>query len=100
LQAQCFFFSAVYLMHTFRPFAAWPLFLQAMACCQAFQCCSQESTELFPAGFVEDGAGWRSEESMYWTCFKSEMYVRYFPRVSNLVSIELTLRVREQRASI
>jgi hypothetical protein len=78
LEAQCFFFSGVYLAHSFRPFAAWPLFLQAIACCQVFQCFSRESVEpSFPLHtFGEDGAGWRSEESMYWTCFKSELYVK------------------------
>lgn len=77
LEAQCFFFSAVYLMHTFRPFSAWPLFLQAIACCQNFQCFSKSSSEVsFPQhAFSEDGPGWRSEESVYWTCFKSELYV-------------------------
>ena len=80
LEAQCFFFSGVYLMHNFRPFAAWPLFLQAIACCQSFQCFSKESSELeFPQEpSVDGGAGWRSEESMYWTCFKSELYVKSF----------------------
>jgi hypothetical protein len=79
LEAQCFFFSAVYLMHTFRPFSAWPLFLQAIACCQMFQCFSKSNeVSLFPPqDFLEDGAGWRSEESMYWTCFKSELYVTH-----------------------
>jgi hypothetical protein len=76
LEAQCFFFSAVYLMHTFRPFSAWPLFLQALACCQKFQCFSKSSAEIMspPHQFLEDGSGWRSEESVYWTCFKSELY--------------------------
>ena len=76
LEAQCFFFSAVYLMHTFRPFSAWPLFLQAFACCQKFQCFSKSSAEVMfpPHEFLEDGPGWRSEESVYWTCFKSELY--------------------------
>jgi hypothetical protein len=77
LEAQCFFFSAVYLMHTFRPFSAWPLFLQALACCQTFHCFSELSAEVLfpPHQFLEDGPGWRSEESVYWTCFKSELYV-------------------------
>lgn len=76
LEAQCFFFSGVYLMHTFRPFSAWPLFLQALACCQTFLCFSKLSAEVSfpPHEFLEDGAGWRSEESVYWTCFKSELY--------------------------
>jgi hypothetical protein len=76
LEAQCFFFSAVYLMHTFRPFSAWPLFLQALACCQTFLCFSKLSAEVVfpPQEFLEDGPGWRSEESVYWTCFKSELY--------------------------
>jgi hypothetical protein len=76
LEAQCFFFSAVYLMHTFRPFSAWPLFLQALACCQKFQSFSKSSAEVMfpPHEFLKDGPGWRSEESVYWTCFKSELY--------------------------
>jgi len=63
-------------MHTFRPFSAWPLFLQALACCQKFQCFSKSSAEVMfpPHEFLEDGPGWRSEESVYWTCFKSELY--------------------------
>lgn len=79
LEAQCFFFSAVYLMHTFRPFSAWPLFLQALACCQTFQRFSKSSAELLflAPEILEDGHGWRSEESIYWTCFKSELYAMH-----------------------
>jgi hypothetical protein len=99
LEAQCFFFSAVYLMHTFRPFSAWPLFLQAIACCQMFQCFS-ESDEEFPfttRASLNDGTGWRSEESMYWTCFKSELYVTHLTVTQSIVSLITLLVDREIR---
>ena len=75
LEAQCFFFSAVYIMHTFRPFSALPLFLQALACCQTFKCLSDSSAKVSSISHDSsmDGQVWRSEESMYWTCFKSEL---------------------------
>lgn len=75
LSAQCFLFSGVYLMHTMRPFQAWALFVQALACCQKFDFYAGS----FGAPDVQEVVGsetpWRSEESMYWTCFKSELSV-------------------------
>lgn len=36
LEAQCFFLSGVYAMSTFQPETAWRFFLQSLACCQGF----------------------------------------------------------------
>ncbi len=92
LEAQCFFYSGVYLMHTFRPFAAWGLFVQAVACCQTFECFSTETRELSQPvqSNTDDEAGWLSEESMYWTCFKSELYVMSLSLHPEIVSTKLT----------
>src|SRR2546423_4859298 len=38
LEAQCFFYSGVYLMSQLQPVKAWRLFTQALACCQEFSC--------------------------------------------------------------
>jgi hypothetical protein len=74
IEAQCLFFSGVYLMHCFRPFAAWQLFLQALACCQSFPCNSNKQESPLSGNIFEaEESGWRSEEGMYWTCFKTEL---------------------------
>ena len=67
IDAQCFFLAGVYLMTTLRPVEAWRMFVQALACCQGFS---------INPNVEGDG----SEESnpkrrIYWTCFKSELYV-------------------------
>jgi len=67
VEAQCFFLAGVYLMATLRPLEAWKMFVQALTCCQAFV--SEQATD--------DGreSEQRLQESIYWTCFKSELYV-------------------------
>ncbi|KAH8738478.1 hypothetical protein BGZ61DRAFT_545000, partial [Ilyonectria robusta] len=52
IKAQIFFLAGVYLMTTIRPFEAWRMFIQALACCQTLQ------------------------PPIYWTCFKSELELR------------------------
>ena len=66
LEAQCFFLAGVYLMATLRPMEAWKMFVQALACCQAFYT-EKESPEADREGEQ------RLRESIYWTCFKSEL---------------------------
>lgn len=66
LEAQCFFLAGVYLMATLRPLEAWKMFVQALACCQAFY-----TTKSSPRGDQEGEQ--RLRESIYWTCFKSEL---------------------------
>lgn len=68
IDAQCFFLAGVYLMTTLRPAEAWRMFVQALACCQAFAT-NQQHTE---DGHSGDGSN--SERRIYWTCFKSELY--------------------------
>lgn len=66
VEAQCFFLAGVYLMATLRPLEAWKMFVQALTCCQAF---TPEHREPGEARDREE----RLQESIYWTCFKSEL---------------------------
>lgn len=63
VEAQIFFLSGVYLMTTMRPFEAWRMFLQALACCQGF---------VTSSGVAQDKAS-ELHDSIYWTAFKSEL---------------------------
>ena len=68
MEAQCFFLAGVYLMSILRPIEAWRMFVQAMACCQGFH------TSMTAHGTqIEDEQ--KLQNSIYWTCFKSELYV-------------------------
>lgn len=73
IDAQCFFLAGVYLMTTLRPVEAWRMFVQALACCQGF---SMDQGN--------DASGLEAESNpkrrIYWTCFKSELYVCCCPR--------------------
>lgn len=69
IEAQCFFLSGVYLMTTMRPLAAWRMFVQALTCCQV----------LLSGVDKTGGAEQRQiglQQSLYWTCFKSELELR------------------------
>ena len=66
VEAQCFFLAGVYLMATLRPLEAWKMFVQALTCCQAF------TPEHMSPGEARDREE-RLQESIYWTCFKSEL---------------------------
>lgn len=70
VQAKCMFYSGVYLMSTLQPFEAWRMFLQALAACQGFRLLS--SSEAQPQTPYRD----HNEESLYWSCWKSEREVR------------------------
>jgi hypothetical protein len=75
LEAQCFFFSGVYLMCVFQPVHAWRLFVQALACCQEFDFAAQ-SFEVSLNTTSRASKGPPEEESVYWTCWKSELELR------------------------
>ena len=60
-QAQCALFAGIFLMSIVRPVDAWRMFLQGLATCQSFR---QDS----------NGA---EEESIYWSCWKSEQALRW-----------------------
>lgn len=63
MEAQIFFLAGVYLMTTLRPFEAWRMFIQALACCQTLHPSSGDSQQDVSPVY----------RSIYWTCFKSEL---------------------------
>lgn len=69
VEAQCFFLAGVYLMATIRPLEGWKMFVQALASCQAFY----GGVAMTAA---ENNREKRLHESIYWTCFKSELEAR------------------------
>jgi len=75
LEAQCFFFSGVYLMSALQPIHAWRNFIQALACCQEFEFAKQS---LLPESnsMLGSSGGPTAEECVYWTCWKSELELR------------------------
>ncbi|KAH6684800.1 hypothetical protein B0J14DRAFT_527760 [Halenospora varia] len=75
IEAQCFFFSGVYLMSALQPIHAWRHFVQALACCQEFDFAMQ-SLSLERKTISESSSGPPAEESVYWTCWKSEIELR------------------------
>ena len=75
LEAQCFFYSGVYLMSKLQPLGAWRLFCQALACCQDFTCAEpayQDTLARVPSARQRLPA----EECVYWSCWKSELELR------------------------
>ncbi|KAH8693734.1 hypothetical protein BGW36DRAFT_383597 [Talaromyces proteolyticus] len=75
LEAQCFFYSGVYLMTIQQPMDAWKHFVQAAAISQGFDFPKKP----FMAELLTDEDLRReraAQESIYWTCFKSELEVR------------------------
>jgi hypothetical protein len=75
LEAQCFFYSGVYLMSKLQPIKAWRLFTQALACCQEFSC-ANSSYAGSSGGVSSVGRGLPEEECVYWSCWKSEIELR------------------------
>ena len=83
IEAQCFFLAGVYLMTCIRPLEAWKMFVQALACCQSFY-----SGKSLPSAESEPDR--RLKESIYWTCFKSELELRLELNVSESSVWDLT----------
>ncbi|KAL1965915.1 hypothetical protein VTN77DRAFT_5048 [Rasamsonia byssochlamydoides] len=75
LEAQCFFYSGVYLMTIQQPMDAWRHFVQAAAISQGFDFPRKPLSPEIMAN-AEARRERASQESMYWTCFKSELEVR------------------------
>lgn len=69
VQAKFLFYSGIYLMCLLQPFDAWRRFLEALAVCQALP---SLSTGRLDSPSERDG----HEESLYWSCWKSEREVR------------------------
>lgn len=78
LEAQCLFFAGVYEMCIFRPFDAWRLFSQSLACCQNFTFLkiSNPSTDTSPSLMTLDDSLQVAEQSVYWSAWKSESELR------------------------
>ncbi|OBT86994.1 hypothetical protein VE02_04598 [Pseudogymnoascus sp. 03VT05] len=75
LGAQCYFYSAVYLMYTFAPLQAWNHFCQASTFYQlSFRKISKVSETPRLDGLSLTHR--RLEQSLYWSCFKSECEIR------------------------
>lgn len=74
LQAQCLFYSGVYLATTMRLDAAWSFFLQSKAACQNFRCLSGTASQIEDQGSNPGNQdSLLAEECTYWTCLKSEL---------------------------
>ena len=83
IEAQCFFLAGVYLMACIKPLEAWKMFVQALACCQSFYSGKSQAN-------LESEPDRRLEESIYWTCFKSELELRLELNVSESSVWDLT----------
>lgn len=84
LGAQCYFFAGVYLMYTLRPLVSWQYFIQASHLYQLYMKTthglaadiSQLGQLPIQHSNMPDGKQRRLEESLYWSCFKSESEFR------------------------
>ncbi|KID76212.1 hypothetical protein MBR_04147, partial [Metarhizium brunneum ARSEF 3297] len=84
LGAQCHFFAGVYLMYTLRPMLSWHYFLHASIFCQMYlkmtHGLSGNFTEVLGDSYQRstsnDRKSRRLEQSLYWSCFKSECEFR------------------------
>ncbi|KAK2593048.1 hypothetical protein QQS21_009256 [Conoideocrella luteorostrata] len=84
LGAQCHFFAGVYLMYTLRPMLSWHYFVHASIFCQMYlkmtHGLSGNFTEVLEAPLQRststDRKSRRLEQSLYWSCFKSECEFR------------------------
>lgn len=77
LEAQCHFYSGVYLMIQLKPLQAWQRFNQGLACCQQFTCANiaYQSLSRSPS---PTRLTLPAQESVYWSCWKSEREVRIY----------------------
>ncbi|VUC27016.1 unnamed protein product [Clonostachys rosea] len=80
--AQTFFLSGVFLMSILRPSDAWRMFVQSLAACQTLD---------WSEGGTDD-SGTTAEESLYWSCWKSEQEVRWELGISRFGRIEPPLQ--------
>ncbi|KAH7361566.1 hypothetical protein B0T11DRAFT_227288 [Plectosphaerella cucumerina] len=73
VEAQCALFTGVFLMSILRPADAWRMFLHGLAICQSFPSIRN------PVSFADEArrtADVVAEESIHWSCWKSEHEVR------------------------
>lgn len=69
-QALCHFYSGMFMMVSLRPFDAWRQFLQGLATCQRFTSHRQRPRD-HPTSQSQ------AEQSIYWSCWKSERELRF-----------------------
>ncbi|KAL3442842.1 hypothetical protein BJX65DRAFT_286166 [Aspergillus insuetus] len=78
--AQCHFFAGVYLMYTFRPLSAWNHFSQASTFyrlrLRLIEGLNMDDISAHEAESQQDSVARRLEQSLYWSCFKSEVEIR------------------------
>jgi len=75
LEAQCFFYCGVYQMTKLQPLRAWRFFVQALACCQEFECAKPAYAASETRVFTPQ-QGLPAEDCIYWSCWKSELELR------------------------
>lgn len=73
VEAQCAFLTGVFLMSVLRPADAWRMFLHGLAICQSFPSIRNPSSF---ADAARRTAQVVAEESIHWSCWKSEHEVR------------------------
>ncbi|KAH7143470.1 hypothetical protein EDB81DRAFT_869328 [Dactylonectria macrodidyma] len=73
VQAQCAFLSGVLLMSLLRPIEAWTTFVHGLAICQTLPSIRQRQPEMDQ----RTSAQFVAEQSVYWSCWKSEQELRF-----------------------
>ncbi|KAL2836418.1 hypothetical protein BJY01DRAFT_258680 [Aspergillus pseudoustus] len=73
LEAQCFFYSGVYLMAIFQPLRAWRCFVQTAAMAETLIFSSGATPTTTGGNFISD---LRYLETTHWACLKSEIELR------------------------
>ncbi|KAJ5244451.1 hypothetical protein N7489_004547 [Penicillium chrysogenum] len=75
--AQCHFFAGVFLMYTFRPLSAWNHFYQASTFYRLrLRLVDGLDKSVYEAEQSGASVTQRLEQSLYWSCFKSEVEIR------------------------
>lgn len=75
--AQCHFFAGVYLMYTFRPLPAWNHFYQASTFYRLrLRLVDGLDKSAYQNEQQQASVARRLEQSLYWSCFKSEVEIR------------------------
>ncbi|PNS17521.1 hypothetical protein CAC42_8064 [Sphaceloma murrayae] len=83
IQAQCAMFSGVYLMSVLQPFNAWRMFINGLTLCQAFESLRDTAKD----GTTQSAT--QAEESVYWSCWKSERELRLELRLPDFTTAGL-----------
>lgn len=69
-QARCHFYTGVFMMISMRPFDAWRAFLLGLATCQRLTGSRGNNS-------ADNPTSSHAEESIYWSCWKSERELRF-----------------------